>query len=209
MGCGSSLGRYVWNPFRDRENTSYMTPMKRTRQLEQLAAETSKKSDQEQIQLAQDLTRQIQAEQDPLMREHLLTTIAALDTPLTGSVLQAALRDEVPTVRQRAVELIAAHQTTNAVGILAEVVKADEDLDVRLAATRELGRFKDRVAIEAVASGLDDDDPAMRFRTMESLAKMTDEDLGLNVVAWKQYLRGGPTGDEPQVAEKLRSLSPF
>lgn len=208
-GCGGSLGRFAWNPFHDYETTTYLTPPIRSQQLEQLAESARSKSPAEQQQVAEDLTRQIQAEQDPLMRERLLTAIAPLSPPLALTVLKAGLQDESSSVRARSVELIAKHKRSDAVTVLSQVVRNDTDLDVRLTATRELGQFNDRVAIDAIAPGLEDDDPAMRYRTMESLAKMTDEDLGLNVVAWKEYLRGGPTQNQPSLAEKVRKLGPF
>ena len=213
LGCANGpLARAGLSPFFDRpESTSYLTPPKRTEQLRDLAKKASKKSPDERLATVTDLTRQIQAEEDPLMRERLLKAVAAHDTTLTPAVLKAGLRDNDSSVRITSIKLLAQRGSSDAAVPLAELARSETDLDVRLAATRELKGFHDRVAIDAVAAGLEDKDPAVRYRTMESLAEMTDKNLGLNVVAWRDYLRNdaSATDNGPSLAEGLRKSKLF
>ena len=61
-------------------------------------------------------------------------------------------------------------------------------MDVRLAATRELGRFEGNQAIYALGQSLEDADPAIQYLAMQSLRKTTGKNLGNDVRQWKQLV---------------------
>jgi len=209
LGCQSGAFDWVPSPFSESERTSYMTPPKRIDRLEQLAAEASRKKPAEQEQISQELARQIQREEDPLIREQILRTLTRYPTATSRSVLRAALKDHDSAVRITACRLVAEHGDDPAAA-LAEVVRSDTDVDVRIAATRELGRFGEGRVVSALGEALEDRDPALQLAAMDSLERTTGEDYGHDAVAWKQYVRGEtPTPSSPTLAERLQSLNPF
>ena len=90
---------------------------------------------------------------------------------------------------------------------LSQAVASDADLDVRVAAARELGKFRDFEAPQALRPALDDRDPALQVAAMQSLETLTGRTNYRNSAAtWRQYLDGGnptpPPG--PTVAEVVK-----
>jgi HEAT repeat protein len=97
----------------------------------------------------------------------------------------------------------------HAVPQLQEIIGSDTNVDVRLSATKALGNFSGRQAVSAISLALNDSDPALQLRAMESLASASGENLGLNVGAWKNYVaRVAPempapaNGSQTRVAEQ-------
>jgi hypothetical protein len=85
------------------------------------------------------------------------------------------------------------------------MVRSDGDLDVRIAAARELGKFEDRAAVQSLGAALDDPDPALQRRAVESLRRISGEDFGNSVPAWRQYVRGEPV-DQPEPPSMVQWL---
>ena len=81
-------------------------------------------------------------------------------------------------------------------------------MDVRIAAARELRRFPDRVAYEALGLALQEDDPALQYRAVESLKEASGKNYGNNLQAWQQFAEGKDPGPEytPSVADRVRAL---
>ena len=77
-----------------------------------------------------------------------------------------------------------------------------------MAAARELRRFPERTAYQALGLALQDDDPALQYRAIESLKAASGKDYGNNLQAWQQFAEGQDPGPEytPSVADRLRSL---
>ncbi|MBI2481698.1 MAG: HEAT repeat domain-containing protein, partial [Planctomycetia bacterium] len=98
-----------------------------------------------------------------------------------------------------------------ALDVLARTVSNDSDLDVRLAATTQLAKFQDRQSLEALAVALNDKDPALQHRAVQSLKSVSGRDYGDSVPAWRDYVEGrSPVLPEPpSIAERLRSLTWF
>jgi HEAT repeat protein len=91
---------------------------------------------------------------------------------------------------------------------LSELLKSDVDTDVRLAAARALGQTHDQAAVAALGAALEDRDPAMQYRAVQSLQELTGKNLGNNVERWQQYVRGeAPKTQEPtSLAERFRKM---
>ncbi len=70
--------------------------------------------------------------------------------------------------------------------LLSEVVAQEQEVDVRLAAVRGLGKYHDPRAVQALGSALDDRDPAVQYVAMQSLEKATGRDMGEDVRRWKE-----------------------
>jgi len=122
--------------------------------------------------------------------------------------LHKATADQESSVRIAACEAWGERGDQLALQVLGHVLRSEKNLDVRMAATRELGKFEDQAAVQALAVALEDPDPALQFRAIDSLRRITGEDYGNSVPAWRQYVRGEPVDrpDPPSIAERLRSL---
>ena len=90
-------------------------------------------------------------------------------------------------------------------------LRADEDIDVRLAAAEALGKIKSPEAVQAIRVALDDRDPALQYAGVQSMKSITGQDYGPDVQAWRQVAAGGtpPAAETPSLAERLRRVSPF
>lgn len=77
-----------------------------------------------------------------------------------------------------------------------------------MAAARELRRFQDPLAYQALGLALQDEDPALQYRAVESLREASGKDYGNDLQAWQQFAQGQDPGPEysPSVAERLRRL---
>jgi HEAT repeat protein len=91
--------------------------------------------------------------------------------------------------------------------LLAEMLGNDTNVDVRIAATKALGRFKnDPEALRALRLAMDDNSPAMQYRAVESARTISGKDFGNNLIAWREYMDGGnpPEQPSPSLAERLK-----
>jgi len=154
-----------------------------------LAASAPGASAAEQERIAADLARRVTLESNELMRMELIRTLGAYPTESSFSALAQAANDSAPRVRRVACEQLGNFRRPRSIQILAAAMHNDTDSDVRLAAARSLGELEDPNATSALARALDDANPAMQRRAMRSLAKVSGEDLGDNVAAWKAYTR--------------------
>ncbi len=179
--------------------------------LEDLSAVRKRADDMsqaEQAGVARDLITALQDDPSPVYRGQVVRTLSLLTNPVASEGLQLALQDDDPDVRIEACKAWSRRGGPDAVPTLAGVVGTDTNLDVRVAATRELANFKEPAAVSALGVALDDADPALQYRAVQSLKSVTDKDFGNNVPAWRQYVRDGtvPPGAEPSVAERFRDL---
>lgn len=165
----------------------------------------------EQRQITDQLARQIQVEPDPLVRQAVVTSIAAFRTPMAQQVLEAGLNDENAAVRVACCRALGKRADTQSVPALANALHADKDVDVRLAAVEALGKIKSPDAQKALGLALDDHDPAMQYAAVQSLKAVTGRDYGPDVQAWKQVAAGGapPPQPAPSIAQRIKSISPF
>ncbi|HEX3871112.1 MAG TPA: HEAT repeat domain-containing protein [Pirellulales bacterium] len=178
-------------------------PADRVKAMQELAEKSKEMSQEEKERHAIELARGIQHEEDAILRQQVLRTLAVLPCPVTTAVLTAAVSDTDADVRVVCCDAWAHHGGPDAVKVLCGVLNSDTDLDVRLAAARALGVVGDKAAIETLGTALDDKDPAMQHRVIVSLHKITGKDFGDNVNTWRDYVHGG-TPEELSVAEKLK-----
>jgi HEAT repeat protein len=122
-----------------------------------------------------------------------------------------ALSDSAPTVRVAACRALGQIPAPEAQAALLEALNSDTDIDVRLAAADALKNFPNRQTIDGLAVALDDRDPALQYRAMQTLSEVTGQSLGNSVAAWRQYVQGGNVtpGEPASVAQRLRNLAPF
>jgi hypothetical protein len=215
-GCQSISWPQMW-PFPERELTTYRTPAMRSDAIREFSMRSTGVDSPEQREITDQLARQMQVEPDPLVRQAVVEAIAEFHTPMAQQVLEAALADESEAVRVaccqalgRRAEAGVADPNNSSVASLANALRSDADIDVRLAAAEALGQFKTQEAIQALVVALEDRDPAMQYAGVQSMKSITGKDYGPDVQAWRQFATGGtPPEKTPSVAERLRRVSPF
>jgi hypothetical protein len=209
-GCQSLSWPQMW-PFPERELTTYHTPSMRVDALEQFAMRSSGVDSPEQRQITDQLARQMQVEPDPLVRRAVVHAIAEFRTPIAQQVLEAGLADGDPAVRVACCQALGRRADAASVASLANSLRTDEDIDVRLAAAEALGKTKSPEAIQALIVALDDRDPALQYAGVQSMKSITGQDYGPDVQTWRQVASGGspPPQQAPSLADRLRSAAPF
>lgn len=187
VGCQSGP---VARMFVTKDNTSYRTPAVRSAEARAIAAESRSADAATQQQMATDLARRLQAEGDPLVREALLESIAAIRVPLATQTLQAGLGDDDEGVRQTCCVQLGKLGSAEAVPTLRNVAAADDSFDVRVAATTALGQIGTTEAVQSLVTALEDNDPAMQFAGVSAVKQATGRDLGGDVRAYVALAKG-------------------
>jgi len=186
---------------------SYFTHLKRIRELESQAA---RMDPMEQQRVSAELTRLIHEDKNIMLRAAAVRSLAAFPAELSKPGIQFAAADENSQLRIAACEALGKLGDSAAVDILAALVEHDEDVDVRLAATRELANFSDQTSLRALGIALDDPNPALQFRAVQSLKIASGRHYGDDIAMWRSWIRGEePIEPTPSVAERLRSLWVF
>ncbi len=202
--AGGLLGKMAGKKSAE-EALDIKTPEDRANELRELAARAHEKSPEEQTRITAELAAEIRDEEDPVMRRHLLRTLAQFRTPMSMSIMQAGLQDGDMEVRRAACLSLGNHGGPEAAQALSHVVGADTSVDVRIAAVRALGETRDKSAVAPLADLLTDPDPAIQYRAQESLRKVSGRDYGGNVQAWREYAKTGESSAaEVSFAERMR-----
>jgi HEAT repeat protein len=179
------------NPFSNRvtyDKTRYgLVPADRIEELRSMAKQAEQLSATRQQLVSEQLSTRLDYESDPIIRREIVTTLSAYSTPGAIAGLNKALQDKDAQVRIAACDAWKQRGGPAAVDALATTLGSDMDIDVRLAATSGLGSLRDPKAVRALAVALDDPDPALQYRAMQSLQTVSDQDLGNDVNAWRQY----------------------
>jgi HEAT repeat protein len=184
---------------RDQANT----PLVQVQELQELAKAAPKRSAEEQSFLANQLASNLESEADPVVREHLVRTASAVQTPKSDEMLRKSLEDSDPEMRITACELWGRRGGEEAVERLAHTLSNDTDLDVRMAAARALGETENPAATAALGTALEDPNPAMQYRAVESLKRVTGEDLGNDVKTWVAFVQNGTKPPPKTMAQRL------
>jgi hypothetical protein len=210
-GCSATRPRWF---FPDKpERTSYRTASMRMDAVRDIERQANGLDSPEQREITDQLARQIQIEPDPLVREAIVEALSEFKTPLAKQVLQAGLADSDIEVRRKCCVALGERGETDSVTMLAEVIKGDEEHEVRIAAVDALGKIKSPESVKALAVALEDGDPAMQYAGVSSMKAISGRDYGGDVSLWLEYARNGdapmPEKSQISVAERVKSLSPF
>lgn len=197
----AATGCSLW-PFQKPVKTSFVTPAKRMAAIETLGEQASAATTEQQTHSADELARIIQTEDDPLVRESIVETIAKLQVPMASQVLMAGLNDADPHVRRKCCRLLGARRELGAIPALEETLRMDGDTEVRVAATRALGTLGVKESIPAIAIALHDRDPALQYVGVEAMKLASGEDIGNDVGAWRQLAARYAPADDAAIAER-------
>jgi HEAT repeat protein len=150
----------------------------------------------------------LETHDNPLLRANAVDTLAAFSVPESNDGLRVALKDKDSSVRVAACRAWGRRSDKEAIERLAEVLGSDTDLDVRIGAARELGRFPDPLAYQALGLALQDRDPALQYRAVESLKQASGKNYGNDLNAWQTFAQGQNPGPEytPSLAERFWEL---
>lgn len=180
----------AWNKPKEEPAPHVKTGGERLEELRKLASEVKKLPAGEAERISTDLAQAIPKEQDPLLRAQMIRTLAMFPTDTAGRVLAAGMADSEKDVRVAACEAWGQRGGPEAVQRLSEALNADTNIDVRLAAARSLGSCPDQKTVAALGLALEDRDPALQRRAVQSLEKVTGKRYGNDVVAWREYVQG-------------------
>ena len=209
-GCADMDILPTWVPFQGVVSDTVpgvVTPAERIAELKKLSEKAASSSDAEKQRVSQQLVASIRTEKDPLIRVEILRTLGHYPGPDAETILKAALADSDTHVRVVACEAWGRHGDAQTVKLLSDMLRTDVDADVRLAAAKALGETKNAEAVAALGEALSDADPAMQYRAVLSLQKVTGKDLGNDVGRWQQYVKGQqPTATSPSLAERFFRL---
>jgi len=181
------------------------SPGERMEALRELAERGPRMQPAEAEAVSRQLAAEIRSTEDSLVRAEILKTLARMPTVAAADVLVSGLEDPDSDVRVTACEAWGERGGPEAIRRLSEKVSSDTDIDVRLAAARALGETADPAAVAALGQALEDPNPAMQYRAVDSLRQVTGRDLGSNVNAWRAYVQGDPPStlrDEESIASR-------
>lgn len=178
--------------------------------IDQLAADAKKAkagSHADQVEFTQSLVKAMLDEHDPRVRCVILETAAEFETAAATAICKGALEDPDERVRMAGCTAWRKRGGAEAVELLAVRYRADPEIDVRLRALRELGDLGDREAVPVLAKALEDSDPAVQYRAVGALKKVSGRDLGDDVNKWREWA-ADPDGSTAEwtIAEGFRQL---
>ena len=145
-------------------------------------------SESQKTQVAEHLSSVVRTDSVLLSRLHALDLLGKIDSSAAAETLRAASQDRNTDIRIAAVNALGKSRLPSSLTTLQEVLGSDTNVDVRLAATRALGSFSDEQSINALSLALDDKNPALQVTATESLTRITGQNLGPDVFAWRDYL---------------------
>lgn len=145
------------------------------------------------------------AARDPvsLMRLEAVRLLSTLPVEEAAAGLRTATTDRELSVRIAAISGLGNHTDPESVQTLASLSRNDENADVRVAATRELGKSDDQLAMSALEDALSDPDPAMQLTAAQALSKSTGQPFGNDIQGWLAWIGGKrPGSPEKRVADE-------
>ncbi|HEX4145302.1 MAG TPA: HEAT repeat domain-containing protein [Pirellulales bacterium] len=211
VGCASNRAKkgfaWPWTPEKD-DAVGITTPAQRLADMTAMASQADKQSPAEQERVSGDLAKQIQEEQDPMIRRYIVLTLGHYKTASATAVLQAAVSDSDTTVRIAACEAWGRRGGLEAAERLTGLLSSDTNLDVRLAAARAIGKTHEKSAVQPLAEALSDADPAIQYSVAGALKEISGKDYGNDVNLWRAYARGEnpPPPEGPSIAQRVRNF---
>jgi HEAT repeat protein len=208
-GCADLDILPSWMPFQGPASDQVpgvVAPSERIVEYRKLSDKAAQCSVEERQRISQQLVASIRTEKDPLIRVEIIRVLGRYPDPVADAILKAALSDADTHVREAACEAWGHHADAQAVKLLAEALRSDVDADVRLAAAKALGETRNKEAVVPLGEALNDSDPAMQYRAVLSLKRVTGKDLGNDVNRWQQYVKGELPETSPSLAERVRRL---
>jgi len=174
--------------------------------IRKLESEAARMPPAEQRRTADELTRLIQEDKHVVLRTAAVRSLGAFPLELAKRGILLAAADPDARLRAEACTSLRKLGDAESIGLLVALVENDSELDVRIAATRALSGAQDPRAFQALGLALDDTDPALQYRAMQSLGESSGRAYGNNVALWKAWMRGeNPEEPRTELADTVRS----
>lgn len=183
-----------------------LTANQRVKEIEARADAARSEGGQREEAFTAELVRNMLTEHDPRVRIKILDVAGTFETPSALSICRGALEDPDAKVRMAACNAWGKRSGDEAVKLLSHRYQTDTDIDVRLEAVRMLGAVEDQTAIPALARALEDPDPAVQYRAVASLKKVSGRDLGDDVNRWRAWAADPASEPDWSMAETFRKI---
>ncbi len=164
-------------------------PQEQIRALDELRSNAPYYAAVEHTQITGELSKLYYRLRQPYLKQAVLQTLAVFPGPQAEQTLSDGLSDAAPVVRIAACRAWASRGGSAAAAALRTAFTQEDNLDVRLQAARALGQLGGEQAVETLALGLDDPDPAIQYRSMLALNKATGFGIRPDVIAWRERLQ--------------------
>ena len=206
-------GCATWSPWKSekqvaQEREKYgLTADQRIKELAEKSKAVQAAEPAEQERFSQEIATAMVSEHDARVRCVMLDAVVPLDTAMATAICKGAMQDPDPRVRMAACAAWGTRGGSEAVELLAARYQTDSELDVRLRALRCLGDLGDKAAVPVLAKALEDSDPAVQYRAVGALKKVSGRDLGDDVNKWREWA-ADPEGSSAEwsIAETFRKL---
>lgn len=126
--------------------------------------------------------------EDELVRALAAAQLGELDNGAgQAEALIAAADDPSAIVRRDAITACGKLKIAAAGARIADLVRADPDVNVRRAAAAALAKVRGDGAVDALLAALDDRDLGVQDTAAESLRALTGEKIGRDAAAWRAW----------------------
>lgn len=167
-------------------------PRAQVKALQLLAQQAGGYNQADQAQIVGELAALFNQEKNPYLKVEIIRTLNRYPLPRVEEVLAGALTDSHQEVRVETVRAWTDRRSPHSVGALIRAYESEDNLDVRLEALRGLGVLGGDPAVNTLAQALQNSDPAIQFRAVQSLEQATKLPYGNNIAAWKAHFEGRP-----------------
>lgn len=189
----------------DRSGAEPTSDQRRAAIIAEATAARAAPADQQEA-FARRLMAAVVAEHDPAIRSLIVETAGGLPTPSAIAICRGAVVDPDARVRMAACNAWMRRGGDDALQVLSQRYREDNDLGVRLRALRALGELKNKEAIPVVVTALDDPDPAVQARAVQVLRQLTGRNLGNDPQAWRKWAANPENKSSWNIAEALRRM---
>ena len=192
VGCAQqrfALGRKTADEDSDEARLVEGSTLGRVQQIEALGQRASRGDAEQASEIARQLALELRPDQPTAIRSAIIRTLGRINSPAAVTGLRTGIQDPEPMLRSEACRSLARIDAPAAMDLLVETLARDTDTDVRLAAVRGLGEYRNPKALEALGGALDDRDPAVQYLAMQSMERVTGQKAGYDVRQWKEVAR--------------------
>lgn len=230
-GCNSltptgSVRTYLFGPYLGTTASSFMNhvetstdPNIRYLAFAKLADPKAYDDDAQRVRAVRLMLRGLERDKDGVDREPTATravicrSLGELGRPEAIPALRDEVADTEPIVRTEACRALGKVGRPQDASLLAQVIAADPNPDCRVAAIEGLAALKapEPRYVQMLVDGLENNDPAIRWASLNALRKITGKDLGAEVAPWRKLItsRNAPaTGPKPQPPTQAQTQPP-
>ena len=157
-----------------------------------LASPRCYENDQQKAEAVRILIEKLEAGKEPIAtRAVICRTLGELRDPAARQTLIKAIGDTEGGVRVLACRALGKVGTPEDAILLSRVMTVDNLEDCRIAAIEGMSelRTRDPRILDVLLDGMDHDDPAFRLASVQALRKITAQDHGVELAAWRKALR--------------------